>query len=106
MWTKCLQSARRRGFVFFLQKQLHTQHTHNRSALSLYKLSLSLQPPPPPSPPPSHHHRHHTTAITDLSLSLRSLSLRSLSLRSLSFTDLSLSLYGPVFDDGGGGGGG
>ncbi|KAJ0445503.1 hypothetical protein HanIR_Chr16g0843651 [Helianthus annuus] len=89
----------KRVCFFFLQKlHTNTQHTQQRSALSLYKLSLSLQPPPLPP----HHHRT-TSAITGLlSLSTNSLSLynhrpalslstNSLSLRSLSLTALSLS---------------
>ncbi|MFS7963438.1 hypothetical protein Hanom_Chr08g00738071 [Helianthus anomalus] len=79
MWTKCLQSARRRGFVFFFYKKLFTHNTHkiylslpSRSLLSLYNPST----PPPIAPPPPHHLRHHTTA----SLSLRSLSLSPISL--------------------------
>ncbi|KAJ0827962.1 hypothetical protein HanRHA438_Chr17g0831811 [Helianthus annuus] len=92
-WTKCLQSARRRGFVFFFfyKTTFHTHNTHfclnSLSLLSLYNLqtttahSTTTTAPPPPShhchylrrsttttafvfqAPPPHHLRHLTTAI-------------------------------------------
>ncbi|KAJ0458485.1 hypothetical protein HanIR_Chr15g0785631 [Helianthus annuus] len=53
-WTKCLQSARRRGFVFLYKNifthTLHTQHTQTTD-LSLPYLSLST----------ICHHHHRTT---------------------------------------------
>ncbi|KAJ0537255.1 hypothetical protein HanIR_Chr09g0450601 [Helianthus annuus] len=91
-WTKCLQSARRREFVFFYIKPLHTHITHTThtqtSLLSPPPPPPPPSPPPPSSPPPPLHHRHHrhhyTTALHRLSL---------LSQISLSSLDLSLCLH-------------
>ncbi|MFS7955516.1 hypothetical protein Hanom_Chr07g00643611 [Helianthus anomalus] len=91
---------KKRVCFFFLQKQLHTntQHTQQRSALSLQTLSLSTTTTtttaPPPPPPPHHlcHHHRTTSAITGLlSLSTNSLSLYN-HMPAISLYKLSLSL--------------
>ncbi|KAJ0609136.1 hypothetical protein HanLR1_Chr03g0110131 [Helianthus annuus] len=56
-WTKSMQSARRRGFVFFNStKRSALFNTHNRHNSSL-SLCLHQPPPPQPPPPPNTHHR-------------------------------------------------
>ncbi|MFS7951904.1 hypothetical protein Hanom_Chr07g00600701 [Helianthus anomalus] len=74
-WTKCLQSARRRGFVFFSTKTLlfssHTQtHTPllslsplNSLSLSLYKLSLYCHHQRPKLSIRNHRPNTHTTCL-------------------------------------------
>ncbi|KAJ0919813.1 hypothetical protein HanRHA438_Chr05g0233971 [Helianthus annuus] len=125
-WTKCLQSARKSGFVF-LPKNLFTPLKTTDLLLSLLSLLSLCQLPPPPQPSATttsttttaiktHHHRRSLSlSLSLISLSLMlpplSLSLRSLSLRSttaikthhhrrpLSLYDLSLSLFVPDVND-------
>ncbi|MFS8014428.1 hypothetical protein Hanom_Chr15g01344381 [Helianthus anomalus] len=85
MWTKCLQSARRRGFVFFPAKSSsHTTHTRSISLCLLSLSTLSLQSVTTtahstttnePKPPPSHHRRrreqhqqHHRRTSTAVAM--------------------------------------
>ncbi|MFS7906887.1 hypothetical protein Hanom_Chr01g00064471 [Helianthus anomalus] len=68
-WTKCLQSVRRRGFVFFCTKNfsalLTHKHTDLSSSLSLSSSSSTTTEPQPPSSPLHHrHHRYYYTTTT------------------------------------------
>ncbi|KAJ0470947.1 hypothetical protein HanIR_Chr14g0724311 [Helianthus annuus] len=86
MCLKCLQSERKRGFVFFSSKTTSTtQHTQ--------ALSLSTNSPLSLYNHHHHHHHHRTTSATTIAPPPPSHHRLSLSLYGLSLSQNTLSLY-------------